>query len=438
MESSRPSAPGDLFSCRPPQRCHHRPHGKRGACGCRDQSMPALPQGQTGRAFSHINMKAFAIGSSFMMDDARFGFPSPVSDRVGHILPRIFYQFKDCVTSHTTASTRSLPSCSRWRRPAFIYVHGLTTAAQGFAAGPENIWRPRSQVGGWSGWAERTDGDSRRATGRPGELGRDIRRSYARPTSSLVVSSGARMPWEAWFDLLDCDLSVVILRGKCADHSLDPQCLRQSFEWSRECIGCPFPVRLESASVFANHDPCRLPHKSRSCAKVQLPQMTCFNLGPMSVNPLRQDRRIHCLSWKPQLHLFRSNVSSTTCGICPGTASRGVTGAYATPSAGSSGAPRRRPFRAPWPECPTQSGIGHSRRWPWLRFPFSSPVHQVSSAPMSSGTSMRQGTGSPASTTSLQRIRCQRAWRSTSATSARGCCPTGRLTPWSTLPSCPV
>jgi hypothetical protein len=82
------------------------------------------------------------------------------------------------------------------------------------------------------------------------------------------------MPCEAWLDPLDCDLSVVKLRSKCSDHALDPQCLRQSFKWRREGVGSPSIVRLESVNVFANRDPCRLAHKSRSFAKDQVELFT--------------------------------------------------------------------------------------------------------------------------------------------------------------------
>jgi len=66
------------------------------------------------------------------MDDTRFGFPSPVSDRAGHILPRIFYQFKDCVSLYTTAPTRSLPSCSRWRSARVHLRLGQHNCGAGF------------------------------------------------------------------------------------------------------------------------------------------------------------------------------------------------------------------------------------------------------------------------------------------------------------------
>jgi hypothetical protein len=42
--------------------------------------------------------------------------------------------------------------------------------------------------------------------------------------------------------------------------------------------------------------------------------MTCGYLGPMSMDPLRQNRRILCLSRKLQLHVLRPNVQCASAG----------------------------------------------------------------------------------------------------------------------------
>ena len=106
----------------------------------------------------------------------------------------------------------------------------------------------------------------------------------------------------------DYDLSVLILCEESADHALVLQCLRKCFEWRGKCVGCPIPVRVKCVRIFADHDPCGLPHKSSACAKIKRDFMTRFDFCAMNAKPFRHGHRILRLPWILQFHFSWSTI----------------------------------------------------------------------------------------------------------------------------------